>query len=52
MFGANAHEILPGLWLGNRAASQDSAWLTEKGVKAVFFDETTTIQCLHPILYP
>ena len=36
MFGANAHEILPGLWLGNRAASQDSDWLREKGISTVF----------------
>lgn len=36
MFGANAHEILPGMWLGNRAASQDSAWLSEKGITTVF----------------
>lgn len=36
MFGANAHEILPGLWLGNRAASQDSDWLQEKGISTVF----------------
>jgi protein-tyrosine phosphatase len=36
MFGANAHEILPGLWLGNKAASEDSEWLTSKGITAVF----------------
>jgi protein-tyrosine phosphatase len=36
MFGANAHEILPGLWLGNRAASQDADWLKEKGISTVF----------------
>jgi hypothetical protein len=36
MFGANAHEILPGLWLGNREASQDNAWLSEKKIHAVF----------------
>lgn len=36
MFGANAHEILPGLWLGNKAASQDTAWLAEKGITTVF----------------
>jgi protein-tyrosine phosphatase len=36
MFGANAHEILPGLWLGNRAASQDRDWLIEKGISTVF----------------
>jgi protein-tyrosine phosphatase len=36
MFGANAHEVLPGLWLGNRAAALDDAWLTEKKIKTVF----------------
>jgi dual specificity phosphatase 12 len=36
MFGANAHEILPGLWLGNLAASQDVDWLREKGIDTVF----------------
>lgn len=36
MFGANAHEILPGLWLGNRASSQDNDWLAEKGITTVF----------------
>jgi hypothetical protein len=36
MFGANAHEILPGLWLGNRAAALDDAWLREKGIRTVF----------------
>jgi predicted protein tyrosine phosphatase len=36
MFGANAHEILPGLWLGNKTASEDSMWLREKGIHAVF----------------
>ncbi len=36
MFGANAHEILPGLWLGNRAASQDAGWLTAQSIKTVF----------------
>lgn len=36
MFGDNAHEILPGLWLGNKKASLDEAWLREKGIKAVF----------------
>lgn len=31
-----AHEILPGLWLGNRLAAADDAWLREKGIGAVF----------------
>ena len=33
---ADAHEVLPGLWLGNRNASQDEAWLREKNIEAVF----------------
>ena len=33
---AKAHEILPGLWLGNKIASEDSEWLREKGINAVF----------------
>ena len=36
MFGANAHEIIPGLWLGNRSASQDIDWLKEKDISTVF----------------
>jgi predicted protein tyrosine phosphatase len=36
MFGANAHEILPGLWLGNKAASEDSTWLREISINSVF----------------
>ena len=36
MFGAPAHEILPGLWLGNKAASLDDGWLREKGITTVF----------------
>jgi len=31
-----AHEILPGLWLGNKVASQDRMWLQGNQVKAVF----------------
>jgi protein-tyrosine phosphatase len=27
---------LPGLWLGNRAAALDDAWLREKGIRTVF----------------
>ena len=33
---ANAHEILPGLWLGNRSAALDQAWLEQKQIGAVF----------------
>ena len=33
---APAHEILPGLWLGNRAASQDIQWLRGNQIKTVF----------------
>jgi len=31
-----AHEILPGLWLGNRIASQDRSWLQANQINAVF----------------
>jgi protein-tyrosine phosphatase len=31
-----AHEILPNLWLGNRNAALDPAWLSQKQIKAVF----------------
>ena len=31
-----AHEILPGLWLGNRIASQDRNWLQANQINAVF----------------
>lgn len=36
MNSAPAHEILPGLWLGNKAASQDINWLREKNITTVF----------------
>lgn len=36
MFGADAHEILPGLWLGNKKASLNDGWLREKGISTVF----------------
>ena len=32
----NAHEILPGLWLGNGRAALDSKWLKEKNIHVVF----------------
>ena len=28
----DAHEVLPGLWLGNRNASQNDDWLREKNI--------------------
>lgn len=31
-----AHEILPGLWLGNRIASQDRTWLQQNQISAIF----------------
>lgn len=31
-----AHEILPGLWLGNRTASQDRLWLQQNQITTVF----------------
>ncbi len=36
VYSANAHEILPRLWLGNRAASEDNDWLASKGIRTVF----------------
>jgi dual specificity phosphatase 12 len=33
---AVAHEILPGLWLGDYRAALDDAWLSNKGIKTVF----------------
>lgn len=32
----NAHEIIPRLWLGNFAASQDEIFLKQKGIDTVF----------------
>ena len=32
----NANEIIPGLWLGNRKASQDIDWLKEKNITVIF----------------
>ena len=32
----NADEIIPGLWLGNRRASQDVEWLRRKNITSVF----------------
>ena len=32
----NANEIIPGLWLGNRKASQDNDWLKEKNITVIF----------------
>jgi protein-tyrosine phosphatase len=31
-----AHEILPGLWLGNRTAAHDLNWQREKNINAIF----------------
>jgi hypothetical protein len=36
MESAPAHEILPGLWLGNKGASQDTQWLRANQIGAVF----------------
>ena len=33
---ANAHEVLPKLWLGNRSAALNQQWLQEKQINAVF----------------
>ena len=32
----NAHEILPGMWLGNSKAAADSKWLDQKNITVVF----------------
>jgi len=32
----DAHEIVPGIWLGNRRASANFKWLKEKDITAVF----------------
>lgn len=34
--GPPAHEILPGLWLGNRQAALDGAWHQQQRIHAVF----------------
>ena len=31
-----ADEIIPGMWLGNRVAALDAAWLEQKGINCVF----------------
>ncbi len=36
MESAPAHEILPGLWLGNKGASQDTQWLRANQIGAIF----------------
>lgn len=33
---ANAHEIIPRLWLGNAAAARDEMWLRSQGITVVF----------------
>ena len=32
----DAHEIIPGIWLGNRNAALNSKWLTENNITVVF----------------
>lgn len=36
MNSQSAHEIVPGLWLGNRQASQDTQWLNANHIVTVF----------------
>jgi rhodanese-related sulfurtransferase len=36
MSANDAHEILPGLWLGNREAALSEDWLSKHGVQTVF----------------
>jgi protein-tyrosine phosphatase len=32
----DAHEIVPGIWLGNKRASENAKWMKEKGITVVF----------------
>jgi len=32
----DAHEILPGIWLGNKKASENDAWMKQKNITVVF----------------
>jgi len=32
----DAHEIVPGIWLGNKRASENERWMKEQGVTVVF----------------
>uniref|UniRef100_A0A6C0LSJ9 Dual specificity phosphatase catalytic domain n=1 Tax=viral metagenome TaxID=1070528 RepID=A0A6C0LSJ9_9ZZZZ len=32
----DAHEIIPGLWLGNKVAASNNRWLNEQGITVVF----------------
>lgn len=32
----DAHEIIPGIWLGNKRASENTKWLKEEGIAVVF----------------
>jgi protein-tyrosine phosphatase len=32
----NAHEIVPGIWLGNAKAASDNKWLKDKNISVVF----------------
>jgi len=36
MANQHAHEILPGLWLGNKGASQDRGWLQGNQISVIF----------------
>ena len=33
---SDAHEIVPGIWLGNKRASENEKWMKEKGITVVF----------------
>ena len=33
---SDAHEIIPGIWLGNTRAALNDKWLSEKGITVVF----------------
>jgi protein-tyrosine phosphatase len=56
MTSENANLILPGLWLGNRYAAADTAFLTNQRIKTVFnctkqlpFDKSVTHQYRVPV---
>ena len=52
----DAHEIVPGLWLGNKRASENAKWMKEKKITVVFnatkdipFSPTITKQYRIPV---
>lgn len=45
---ADADEIIPGVWIGNKHASEDGDWLSEKRIVAVF--NCTKNLPFHPLI--